>query len=47
LAAKNNIKKSNSSLSKKMANYTLDTPIKITFEFLKAHLWSAADILCK
>ena len=28
----------------KPVNYTLDTQ-KITFEFLKSHLWSAADIL--
>jgi len=26
------------------ANYTIDNQ-KITFEFLKSHLWSAADIL--
>jgi hypothetical protein len=26
-------------------NYTLANPGKITFEFLKSHLWSAADIL--
>ena len=32
-------------MSKKLANYTLDNPAKITFEFLKSHLWSAADIL--
>ena len=25
--------------------YTLDNPNKITFDFLKSHLWSAADIL--
>jgi len=30
---------------KKIANYTLDNPTKITFDFLKSHLWSAADIL--
>lgn len=30
--------------SSKPVNFTLDTQ-KITFEFLKAHLWSAADIL--
>jgi type I restriction-modification system DNA methylase subunit len=45
LAARNNNKKSNTSLSKKIANYTLDSPNKITFEFLKSHLGSAADIL--
>jgi hypothetical protein len=28
----------------KPVNFTLDSQ-KITFEFLKAHLWSAADIL--
>ena len=28
----------------KPVNYTLDNQ-KITFEFLKSHLWSAADIL--
>jgi type I restriction-modification system DNA methylase subunit len=44
LAAKNN-NKSNTGLSKKLANYTLDNPSKITFEFLKSHLWSGADIL--
>ena len=38
-------KKSNPVASKKIANYTLDNTSKITFEFLKAHLWSAADIL--
>jgi type I restriction enzyme M protein len=38
-------KKSNTVVSKKLANYTLDSPNKITFEFLKSHLWSAADIL--
>ena len=38
-------KKSNTVVSKKLANYTLDNPSKITFEFLKSHLWSAADIL--
>ncbi|MGE0242600.1 MAG: N-6 DNA methylase [Nitrososphaeraceae archaeon] len=26
-------------------NYTLENPNKVTFEFLKSHLWSAADIL--
>ena len=26
-------------------NYTLSNPDKITFEFLKSYLWSAADIL--
>lgn len=31
--------------SRKPANYTLDNPSKIIFDFLKAHLWSAADIL--
>jgi type I restriction-modification system DNA methylase subunit len=46
LAAKNNNnKKSNASLSKNLANYTLDNPTKITFAFLKTHLWNAADIL--
>jgi type I restriction-modification system DNA methylase subunit len=45
LAAKISNKKSNNSLSKKIASYTLDNPTKITFEFLKGHLWSAADIL--
>jgi type I restriction enzyme M protein len=29
----------------KYVNYSLDIPGKITFEFLKSHLWSAADIL--
>ena len=29
----------------KPTNYTLDKPNKITFDFLKSHLWSAADIL--
>jgi type I restriction enzyme M protein len=29
----------------KKVNYTLDNPDKITFDFLKSHLWSAADIL--
>ena len=32
------------SKSSKPVNFTIDTQ-KITFEFLKAHLWSAADIL--
>jgi len=45
LAAKNSNKKTNSGETKKIANYTLDKPNKITFEFLKSHLWSAADIL--
>jgi type I restriction-modification system DNA methylase subunit len=45
LAAKNSNKKTNSGETRKIANYTLDNPTKITFEFLKAHLWSAADIL--
>jgi type I restriction-modification system DNA methylase subunit len=45
LAEKNSNKKSNTILSKKIANYTLDNPTKITFDFLKDHLWSAADIL--
>ena len=44
LAIKNN-KKSNTNLPKNLANYTLDNPNKITFNFLKAHLWNAADIL--
>ena len=26
-------------------NFTLDNPQKVTFEFLKTHLWAAADIL--
>lgn len=26
-------------------NFTLDNPQKVTFEFLKSHLWAAADIL--
>jgi type I restriction-modification system DNA methylase subunit len=38
-------KKSKTVVSKKLANYTLDNPSKITCEFLKSHLWSAADIL--
>ena len=38
-------KKSHSSSSKNLANYTLDNPNKITFAFLKTHLWNAADIL--
>jgi len=29
----------------KPVNYTLENPSKVTFEFLKSHLWSAADIL--
>lgn len=29
----------------KPINYTLEQPDKVTFEFLKSHLWSAADIL--
>jgi type I restriction enzyme M protein len=29
----------------KPVNYTIDNQTKITFEFLKSHLWSAADIL--
>lgn len=46
LAAKNNnAKKPPANLSKKIANYTLDNPNKITFNFLKTHLWNAADIL--
>ena len=45
MAEKNSNKKSNTILSKKIANYTLDNPTKITFDFLKDHLWSAADIL--
>jgi type I restriction-modification system DNA methylase subunit len=45
LAEKNSNKKSNTILSKKIAIYTLDNPTKITFDFLKAHLWSATDIL--
>ena len=42
----NSIRKNNS-LKKNTTtiNYTLDNPTKVTFEFLKAHLWSAADIL--
>lgn len=31
--------------SSKPVNYSLLNPDKITFEFLKAYLWSAADIL--
>lgn len=45
MAAKRRNKKSDTGLLKKIANYTLDNPTKITFEFLKSHLWSAADIL--
>lgn len=45
MAAKNSNKKSNTDGTTKIANYTLDNPTKITFEFLKSHLWSAADIL--
>ena len=46
MAAKNNnAKKPPANLSKKIANYTLDNPNKITFAFLKTHLWNAADIL--
>jgi type I restriction enzyme M protein len=40
LSAKNKNSKINRSV-----NYTLETPNKITFDFLKTHLWSAADIL--
>jgi type I restriction enzyme M protein len=29
----------------KQVNYTLDNPNKITFAFLKTHLWNTADIL--
>ena len=38
------IKKDLDAKSTKPVNYTLN-PSKITFEFLKSHLWSAADIL--
>ena len=38
------IKNNKQSRTSKPVNYTLDNQ-KITFEFLKAHLWSAADIL--
>jgi type I restriction-modification system DNA methylase subunit len=37
-------KKEKQELSSKPVNYTLSNQ-KITFEFLKAHLWAAADIL--
>jgi hypothetical protein len=37
-------KKKGKNESAKPVNYTLYNQ-KITFEFLKAHLWSAADIL--
>ena len=37
-------KKDPSESSAKQVNYTLDSQ-KISFDFLKAHLWSAADIL--
>ncbi len=40
-----NNKNSTTTSSKKQLNYTLDNPSKISFEFLKSHLWSAADIL--
>ena len=36
--------KAKSDLKAKPVNYTLENQ-KITFEFLKSHLWSAADIL--
>ena len=36
---------SKSSKFEKEINYTLDNPNKITFNFLKTHLWNAADIL--
>jgi type I restriction enzyme M protein len=39
------IKKDLDAKSTKPVNYTLENPSKITFEFLKSHLWSAADIL--
>ena len=42
--ATKNYKKPNLGLTKNLANYTLYNQ-KITFEFLKSHLWSAADIL--
>ena len=45
MAAKTRNQKSHTPLSKKIPNYTLENPTKITFEFLKSHLWSAADIL--
>ena len=35
----------NSIKLEKKVNYTLDNPNKITFAFLKTHLWNAADIL--
>lgn len=38
-------KNNEKTLSKNQLNYTLDNPSKITFDFLKSHLWSAADIL--
>jgi len=38
--------KTNTNLIKKTSiNYTLEDPNKITFDFLKTYLWSAADIL--
>ena len=43
--AANKNKRSNTNASKNLTNYTLDYPNKITFEFLKSHLWNAADIL--
>ena len=45
MVPKINNKKSNAGLSKNLDNYTLDNPNKITFDFLKTHLWNAADIL--
>ena len=44
MAEKHN-KKSDTGLPKNLANYTLDNPNKITFAFLKSHLWNAADVL--
>jgi type I restriction-modification system DNA methylase subunit len=39
-----NRKQQQEASNKKPINYTLDSQ-KITFDFLKAHLWGAADIL--
>ena len=39
------IKKDLDTKSTKPVNYTLENPSKVTFEFLKSHLWGAADIL--
>ena len=40
-------KKDNTNINsiKTSINYTLESPNKITFDFLKTHLWNAADIL--